>query len=116
MTPLIAGQRLQQRAHGVAAVGAVSLARQSLDGVVGVGAVDPLVAVHPDAELELHAAGHGLLADELQHLEVAVALGVRQLRNPHVVARHGQQERIGKEEVAVGDVAKEVVADAEGSG
>ena len=70
--------------------------------------------MHPDAELELHAASHGLLADEAQHLEVAVALRIGQLRDADLVSRNVEQERIGEQEVSVGDAADEVVADAEG--
>ena len=103
----------QQRADGIAAVGAVRFRGEPFDGVVGVRAVDPLVAVHPEAELEIDAAGHGLLADELQHFQVAVALGVGELRDAHVVAGDVEQERIGEEKIGVGDAAQEVVADAE---
>ena len=69
--------------------------------------------MHPKAELELHAASYGLLGDELQHLEIRVALAVGQLGNAHVVAGNGHQERISEEEICVGDLPDEVVADAQ---
>ena len=69
--------------------------------------------MHPDAELELDAAGHGLLADELQHLQVAVALGIGELGDAHVVAGDIEEERVGEQKIGVGHVAQEVVADAE---
>ena len=87
---------------------------ESFDGVVGVRTIDPDVAVHPDAEVELHAAGCGLFADETQHGEIAVAFCVGELRDAYVVAGHGEEERISEEEVGVGDVADEVVSDSEG--
>ena len=46
--------------------------------------------------------------------QIAVAFGVGQLRDPHVVAGNGEQERIGEQEIGVGDLAEKVVADAEG--
>jgi len=49
--------------------------------------------MHPDAELELQPAGNSLLADIPEHFEIAIALGVRQLRDAHIVARHSEQER-----------------------
>ncbi len=104
---------LQQCAHRIAAVGPVRVRGEALDGVVGMRAIDPLVAVHPEAELELHAASHRLLADEAEHLEVAIALGIGQLRYPHTVAGNIEQERVGKEKVGVRDAAEKVVADAE---
>ena len=63
--------------------------------------------------MEFQAAGHGLLADELQHFEIAVALGIGQLRHAHVVAGNVEQERVGKEKVGVRHAAEKVVADAE---
>ena len=44
--------------------------------------------------------------------EVRVALGIGQLRNAHVVAGYRHQERIREQEVCVGDLPDEVVADA----
>ena len=105
--------RLEQSADRVTAIRAVGFGSEAFDGVVGVGARDPAVAVHPDAQLELHAARHGLLADEAQHLQVAIALGVRQLRHAHVIPGHGKQEWIGKQKVRIGDGGQEVVADAQ---
>ena len=107
------GTGAQQRRQRIAAVRAVILGVESLDGVVRMRAVLPLVAVHPEAQLELEAMGGGLLADEAQRFQIAVALGVRQVGRAHVVAGHGEQEGVGKQEVGVGDRAQEIVADAE---
>src|SRR5947209_7554630 len=68
---------LEQQPHRIAAIWAVILSGQSLDGVIRVRAVEPFIAVHPQPELKLHAARHSLLADKLQHREIAIALGVR---------------------------------------
>ncbi len=107
------GAGAQQRGQGVAAIRPVGFGVESLDGVVGVRAVLPLVAVHPEAQLELEAVGGGLLADEAQGFQIAVALGVRQVHGAHVVAGHRKEERVGEEEIRVGDAAQEIVSDAE---
>ncbi len=87
--------------------------RQPRDGVVGIRAVDPFVTVHPESQLELQAARYGLLADEFQHLEIAIAFRLWQLRRPYLVARNGKQERVGEEEVGIGNAPKKVVAETE---
>jgi len=53
------------------------------------------------------------LGYELQQLKVLIAFRIRQLRNPHVVTGHSEQKWIGEQEVCIGDVADEVIADAE---
>ena len=108
------GAGAQHRRQRVAAVRGVRLVREALDKVSGVGTPGELVSVHPDAKLELEPAGDSLVADEAQHLEVAVALRVRQVRDAHVVAGHVDEERIEEQQVAVGDLLQEVVAEAEG--
>ena len=84
-----------------------------LDRVVGFRAVDPLIAVHPDAKLELHAPGHGFRADEFQRFEIAVALRIRQAGGSDMVSGHGQQERVSEEEIRIQDVAEKIVTDPE---
>ena len=69
--------------------------------------------MHPQAQLELQAVADGLLADEAQSFEIAIALGVRQVRGADVVAWHGEEEGVGEQKVGVGDSAQEIVADAE---
>ena len=86
---------------------------QPFDGVVRMRAVLPFVAMHPNPQLEFQAVGDGLLANEAQHFEVAVALGLWQIRRADVVAGDGEEERVGEEEVGVGDGAQKIVADAE---
>ena len=113
VTPVIAGQARSRAASASRQYGPWFSACESFDGVVRMRAVLPLVAVHPEAQLELEAVGGGLLADEAQRFEIAVALGVRQVRGADVVAGHGEEERVGEEEIGVGDRAQEVVADAE---
>ena len=90
------GAGFQQHADGIAAVGSVRVRGEPFDGVVGVGAIDPFVAVHPDAELEFDAAGHGLLADEFEHLQVAVAFGIGELGHAYAVAGDIEEERVGE--------------------
>ena len=109
--PLMAGQAFNKAEHRVATVRAMAFLGQTCDRVVGIRAIDPLVAVHPNAQLKLQAARHGLFADEFQHFEIPLAFGVGQLRHPHVVTRHGQQERVGEKEIPVRDIAEKVVAD-----
>src|ERR1039458_6502883 len=43
---------------------------QTFNGVIRIGTIDPLVAVHPQAKLKFHAARDRLLADELQHPQI----------------------------------------------
>ncbi len=107
------GAGLEQSTDRGTAVRTVGLGREAGDGVVRLRAIEPLVAVHPDAELELQSARDRFLADEAQHLQVVGALRVGELRHAHVESGHGEQEGIGEQEIGVGDVAKEVVADAE---
>src|SRR5581483_5261962 len=79
---------LQKCAQSIPAVSTMCLGVQAFDGVVGIGTVDPTVAMHPDAELEIDAPRDRLLADEAQHLQIAFAFRVRQLRHAHVIPRH----------------------------
>ena len=79
-------------------------ARQAGDPVVCAGTVGPIVAVHPDAELKLEPARDGLFADEFEHFQVPVALGIRQFGDADVVARNRQQERVREQKVGIGDI------------
>src|SRR4051812_2219871 len=81
--------------------------------VIRVRAVDPFVAVHPQSELEIDAAGNGLLADIAQHLEIVIALAVRELRNTNVVPGYRHEEGIREQEVRVRDLTNEVITDSE---
>ncbi len=58
---------LEQRPDRVATVRSVRLGREPLDRVTRVRAVDPLVRVRPQPELEIEAAGHRRLGHEAQH-------------------------------------------------
>src|SRR5437868_6656279 len=89
----------QQSPHCVAAVRTMRFGRQSFDRIVRLWARDPLIAVHPDAELEFHSARRRLLGDEAQHFEVTVALCIRQLWNTHLISGHGKQERIREKKI-----------------
>ena len=73
--------------------------------VVGVRAVGPAIGVGPEAELEIEAARGRLVADEAEHLEVAVALGVGERHGAHVVAGNANQERIGEIEIVARYIA-----------
>ncbi len=87
---------LQQCAERIAAIGRMVVGCQALDDVVGARAICPSIAVSPDSQLEVDAVRNCLAADESQHLQVSVTLGIRQIHGPHGVAGHGKQERVGK--------------------
>src|SRR4029079_5755430 len=84
---------------------------QSLDRVIGIGAVDPIVSVHPQTNIELKTPHHALFADVSEHLQVAITLFIGQLRDAHLVPRYAEQKGIGKEEVSICDFPDEVIAD-----
>jgi len=105
---------LQDKANSIAAVWAVILLGDSLDRVVRIGAVDPLVAVHPQTELELHSTGDGLLADEFEHFQIAVAFRIGQRRSADTIARNVEKEWIGEEQISIRHLADKIVADAKG--
>src|ERR1019366_7390920 len=104
----------EERAQGVAAVKGVRGGGESFDDVVGVRALGPLIRVSPEAQLEMEAAPRGFVADEAEHLQIAVALGVGERVGANVVARHGEKKGIGEMEVAIADAGGEIVSDAEG--
>jgi hypothetical protein len=106
------GAGLQQRREAVAAIGRVGFRRQSGDPVVGDG-IRPFVGMRPERQIELNPASCGLLADEAQRLQVALALGIGETGGSHIVSRDAQQKRIRQVEVRIGNVARTVVADSE---
>jgi hypothetical protein len=69
--------------------------------------------VHPDAQLELQAARRGLVADEPQHLEIAIALGIGQTLGAHVVTGNRKEERVGEQEIGVRHILQKIVAESE---
>src|SRR5206468_5984131 len=91
-----------------------TLLREAVDGVVDVGAVRPLEGVGPQAKLEMQAAPRGFFADEAERLQVAVALRLVDPDGADAVAGNGDEERIGKVEIRVAELPREVVAEAEG--
>ena len=70
----------QHQRQRVARVRRLGLRRQPLDGMVGFRAVDPPVGMRPQSELEIEPARRRLVADETQHRQVVIALGVGQVR------------------------------------
>src|SRR5215469_2416020 len=54
-----------------------------------------------------------MVADEAQHFQVAVACRIREAIRADVVTRNGNQEWVRKMKVAIGDVAREIVTEAE---
>src|SRR5215831_8322297 len=92
----------------------MGLARETLDAIVRVRTINPFVAVHPHAYLKSQTAGDGLLADELQRFQIAIAFSIRERSRAHLVTRNRNQKRIGKKKVSVGDLAQEVVTETEG--
>src|ERR1039458_3368173 len=63
---------LKHRAQSIAAIRPLGLLGQAGNGVVGVSAAGPVIAMHPDAEVKFQTTRHSLLADVLQHLEIVV--------------------------------------------
>ena len=72
--------RLQQRPDRLFAILRVIRRRQPLDPVIHVRTVLELVLMRPEAELEMQPARRRLLRDELERLQIPVALRVRQAR------------------------------------
>src|SRR5436190_7251097 len=63
--------------------------------------------------MELQSALNRFVADELQHFEVFIALGIRQRNRANVIPWHCQEKRISEMKIGVGDVGRKIVADAE---
>src|SRR4051794_38854946 len=83
-----AGTLLQNHSNGVPAVGSVCFGCKAFNCAIRIRTIDPNITMHPEAELKLHPACNGFLADEFQQLEISFALRVRQLGNPYVVPGH----------------------------
>ena len=88
------GAGLEEGADGIAAIWTVGFRGETLDSLAGMRTVDPLVAVHPQAELKMEAARGGLVADVAQRSQVAVALSIGELRYSHAVPRDRKEEWI----------------------
>src|ERR1019366_10387091 len=102
---------LKQHSHRIAAIRSMCRLVQPFNRVICIGTVDPLISVHPQTNTELQPPHHALFADVLQHLQVAVAFLVRQLRYAHVITRYFQQKWISKQEVRIRNLADEVIPD-----
>src|SRR5215469_5078929 len=72
-----------------------------------------MVAMRPDAELEINAVRNGLRTDELQHLEITIPFFIGQINRTHAIARDRKQKGVGKQEVSIANLIEEVVANAE---
>src|ERR1700722_19268932 len=95
---------------------------KTIDAVMSVRAIRPLIGMRPDSQLELQAARTGLGSNKTQHLEVFFPLfrGERrqvllsrfigQPDNPHIVSRYLHKIRVRKVEVVAGDAARKVVS------
>src|SRR6185437_2579879 len=79
---------LEQSSDSVTAVRALVPSSETFNCVIRIRARVPTVAMRPNAQLEIHAARDRLLADEAEHLQVAIAFGVRQLRHAHAIPGH----------------------------
>ena len=113
-TAEIAGQARRTAVNASRQYGGMRFGSQALNDVPGLRTVRQLITMHPDAKLEGQAASDGLLADEAQHREVALALAVGEVGHAYRISGNVDQEGIQEQEVAVGDVLQEVVAEAEG--
>ena len=76
----------EEQRHRLATIGRVRFGRQSFDMMLRVRTVSPLIGVRPDAELKIEPAQRGLIDNELQGFEVAIALGVVERDSVNVVA------------------------------
>ena len=113
VSPPIFGHASSRSLHGVAAVRGVRVRREPFDRLVRGRAVDPLVRVRPQAELDVQADRVRLLRQEPERRQVAFALLVGELRDADVVPGDGQQEGVGEVQVGVGHAPVEVVAEPE---
>src|SRR5690348_8754720 len=101
----------QQSRERVAGIRIVILRGESRNGVVGPRSIGPLIAMRPDTELKINSAGHRLARDELQHLQVPIALCIGQVDSAHVISRNLQQERIGEQKVRIGYMLQKIETD-----
>jgi hypothetical protein len=87
---------LENEGQGVAGIRRLGLRREAGDDMVRLRAVRPFVGVGPKSELELQTAKRRLVADKPQHLQIQIALRIRQVARPHIIARNSQKERVGE--------------------
>src|SRR5579871_5659596 len=92
----------------------MGLRREPLHVMLGPRALGPLVGVRPKAKLEVESARRSLFADESEHLEIPVALGIIERHSANLIAGDVDQKRVGKVHVIAHHVAREVIAQAEG--
>lgn len=104
----------QQHAERVAAVSGMHGGREASNRIVGPGAVDQLIRVRPQAELEMQALGRRFLADPLERGQIALPFPGGEADNRYVVAGHGEQIRVGENKIAVHHPPRQVVAQAQG--
>ena len=97
----------------IAAIRGVIVGIQTLDGVIRLGTVVPMISVAPDAQLKIDAAAGRFVADEFQHRQVFIALFIRQIHRANFVARHLQEKRIGEIKIRIANVGGEIVTQAE---
>ena len=107
------GARFEHGSQPVAAVLRMVLRIETCDLSVGVGGIVEVVSMGPDAYLEVHAAQGRFLANEAERIQISGALGVRNTRNPYVVAGNLDEKRIGEVEIRIAHFTREIVADPE---
>ena len=100
------GDFAQQEGDAVAAVKAMVLVGHTADLVTCVRHLVEIVALRPQAELELDPAPSRFPADELERLKVLLALQVRKAFHADRIVRQVDQKRVGEVQV---DVAQHVV-------
>ena len=108
------GTGLEDLVERIPAVGGVGFSGQSLDDVVCVGTVDPLVGVCPERKLELKSATPRFGRNVFQRFEVAVPLLIGETGNTDAVTGDVDEEGIRKVEVGVVDISRKIVAETEG--
>jgi hypothetical protein len=101
-------QDLADRRGGV---GGVVLGRDALDRPLPLDAVVELDALRPEAHEELDAAPGRLVAGVAQRVEVGPPLLVRQSRDAHAEVGQLDQERVGEQQVVLGDAGVVAVLD-----
>src|SRR5689334_502291 len=70
--------------------------------------------MRPKAEMKLKPAFHRFVPDELQHFQIFVALRIGKGNRTHIVAGNCQEERIREMKIGIGNIRREIVADAKG--
>ena len=106
--------RLQQFPQRIPAVSRMVLRCKARNRVIGLGTVDPFIRMRPQTQLKIQPPGHGLTADEPQHLQIAVAFCIGHPGHMDVVTRHRKKERVGKIEGGVSNMPGEIIAEPQG--